>query len=314
MRHRRLGRTGLEVSELALGTWGLSGDAYGPTSEAEQDRVIDRARAVGITLFDTADCYGSGEMERRLGRRLQKDDRALIITKIGTDRDSSPPRKRFDATFLERAFVKSQERLARTKLDIVLLHNPSAAALNRREASEACEKLVQSGQLSAWGVSVTTEEQARTAIECGAQVLELPYNAFYMEPLHHLSELIREKEVGVLARSVLAHGLLCGHWSYDKTFGDGDHRAERWTTEELRRRLAQLNALRPVVGGPVASLRAAALRYVLSNEQVSSAVLGPKSCIQLDQLVREAGKEPPYLATDKLSALSNRLRDVGVVR
>src|SRR5690606_29931763 len=85
MKTRPLGKTGLVVSELALGTWGLSGDAYGPIAEADRDQVIARARAFGITLFDTADTYGRGEMERALGRLLGEDAGAQFVTKIGTE-------------------------------------------------------------------------------------------------------------------------------------------------------------------------------------------------------------------------------------
>src|SRR6185503_14102101 len=111
--------------------------------------------------------------------------------------------------------------------------------------------------------------------------------------LHLMAGEVSESGVGVLARSVLAHGLLAGHWSAEREFYPGDHRAERWTPAELKQRLAQLEALRPVVTGPVHSLRAAALRFVLSNQIVSSAILGPRSAAQLEQLVREAGTAPP---------------------
>src|SRR5688572_5706902 len=104
MRKRSLGNTGIEVSELALGTWGLSGDGYAKVTEADQDRVIDRACALGITLFETADQYGQGAMEKKLGQRLKDAKRTRIATKIGSDRESSPPRKRFDARFLREAF------------------------------------------------------------------------------------------------------------------------------------------------------------------------------------------------------------------
>ena len=72
MRRRPLGKTGLSVTELSLGTWGLSGDGYGPVAESEQDKVIDRARALGVNLFETADGYAGGAMERRLGERDRK--------------------------------------------------------------------------------------------------------------------------------------------------------------------------------------------------------------------------------------------------
>jgi aryl-alcohol dehydrogenase-like predicted oxidoreductase len=112
---------------------------------------------------------------------------------------------------------------------------------------------------------------------------------------------------------VLAHGLLCGQWPHDKDFASNDHRSERWTSDDLKRRINQLNALRPCVNGTtVTSLRAAAVRFALSSDVVSSAVLGPRSAIQLDQLLRDAGKEPPYLTQEALDALFIRLDNVKV--
>ncbi|MEB2310207.1 MAG: aldo/keto reductase [Sorangiineae bacterium] len=312
MRRRPLGKTGLRVTELALGTWGLSGDGYGPVTEMEQELVIERARAVGIRLFDTADSYAHGAMERRLGARLGKDETALIVTRIGTDRDHPIPRKRFDVEFLRAAFDGCRERLGRDVLDVVLLHNPSTATLEAGHATGLMSELVSTGKLTAWGASVGSVDAGRAALGRGAQVLSLPYNVFHQTDFIDLGDELERHEAGVLAHSALAYGLLCGHWSADKIFPDFDHRSERWTGDELRRRVRQLDAVRPLVGGPVASLRAAALRFVLSNERIASCAIGPRSTLQLDQLVREAGREPPYFADGKLTALRNRLRDVGV--
>jgi aryl-alcohol dehydrogenase-like predicted oxidoreductase len=310
MRKRPLGSTGLSVSELGLGTWGLSGDGYAPVADSEQDAVIERALALGVTLFDTADSYGKGAMEKKLGERL-KDKEAVIVTKLGTDRDASPPRKSFSAAFIRESFTRSQERLQREVVDVVLLHNPSERTLERGEATAVLRELKEKGSLRAWGVSVGSSSTATEAIKSGAQVIELAYNAFHSRTLRELARDISEKNVGVLARSVLAHGLLCGQWPTNKEFGPADHRAERWTTDDLKRRISQLNALRPCVAGNVTSLRAAALRFVLAHESVSSAVLGPRGAIQLDQLLRDAGKEPPYLSPESLSALEMRLANVG---
>jgi len=312
MRRRPLGKTGLNVTELGLGTWGLSGDGYGPVPEAEQDQVIDRARALGITLFETADSYAHGGMERKLGERLKDDKRARIVTRIGTDRDAIPPKKRFDPEYLRTAVERSAERLGRDAIDVVLLHNPSEVAMEKREATALLSELKQAGKIRAWGVSAGTRSVASAAVDQGAEVLSLAYNALYRSDLDQLLEVVAEADVGVLAHSVLGYGLLCGHWAPSKSFGLGDHRAERWTGDELRRRIRQLDAIRPLIGGEVLSLRGGAVRFVLHNEAVSSALLGPRNTIQLDQLVREAGKGPPYLEEDKLTALENRLRDVGV--
>lgn len=312
MRKRPLGNTGIEVSELGLGTWGLSGDGYGPVTEAEVDRVIDRALTLKIDLFDTADSYGRGAMEKKLGK-LVPTDTATIVTKIGTDLNATPPQKRFEVGYLRASFERCQERLGRDKLDVVLLHNPTMLAMSKSEPFDFLKELKRLGALRAWGVSAGSTEVARSAIQHGAEVLEIAYNVFVADSLHLMASEIVESGVGVLCRSVLAHGLLAGHWSPDREFYPGDHRIDRWTPDELKQRISQIDALRPTVSGPVLTLRAVALRFVLSNQIVSSAILGPRSVAQLDQLVREAGTSPPYLRDTALAELSARLKGVGVL-
>jgi aryl-alcohol dehydrogenase-like predicted oxidoreductase len=311
MRLRTLGKTGIEIPELCLGTWGLSGDGYGPVEETEQDQVIERALGLGIYAFDTADVYAKGAMESRLGRLLEKHEQAIVITKIGTDRTVTPAVKRFDAEHLRAATLASRERLKR-RIDVLLLHNPSAVALEKPHVAETLNKLVSDGTLRTWGVSIGNADVGKLAIEKGAQVLELAYSAFHPQELSGVVELAKEQQVGLIGRSVLAHGLLCGQWPSTKQFPKDDHRRDRWTGDDFKKRISQLSALRPSVSGDVTSLRAAALRYALSEPALSSVVLGPRSAVQLDQLVRDAGKEPPYLSDDSRSALKHRLANVGI--
>ena len=310
MRTRALGNTGFDVSELCLGTWGLSGDGYGAIVEAEADRTIDKAIELGITLFDTSDAYGRGAMETKLGQRLPAT--ARVCTKIGTDRDAQPPRKVFTPKHLRAAFERSRDRLGRPTIDVLLLHNPTMAAMNAGEAVGYLKGLKEQGDIGAWGVSAGSVDVAQAAVTRGADVVELAYNALFPKDLHELAGELAEAKTGVLARSVLAHGLLCGHWSADREFYPGDHRADRWTKDELRRRISQLDILRPLVMGPVTSLRAAALRFVLANQVVSSAVLGARSVAQLEQLGRDAGSGPPYVRDTALAELSRRLKTAGV--
>jgi aryl-alcohol dehydrogenase-like predicted oxidoreductase len=311
MRRRTLGKTGIELPELSLGTWGLSGDGYGHVEDADQDQVIERALGLGIDAFDTADVYGKGEMEKRLGRLLAEHTSAVVITKIGTDRAAKPPIKCFDADYLKQAANDSRERLGR-RIDVLLLHNPSTIALRKPHVAETMNKLVEDGVARAWGVSVGDADIGRVAIEHGAQVLELAYSAFHLQDLTGVAMLAKEKEVGLLARSVLAHGLLCGQWPNTKHFPNGDHRRDRWTPDDFKKRISQLSALRPSVGGDVPSLRAAALRFALSEPAFASVVIGPRSSVQLDQLVREAGKVSPPMHEDSRAMLMRRLENVGI--
>lgn len=310
VRKRQLGRTGLEVSELALGTWGLSGDAYGPVPEHEADRVIDRAVSLGITLFDTADCYGRGDMERRLGRRLPVG-RTHVVTKLGTDLDGYPEKK-FDEQYLFMAFERSQERLRREAIDVVLLHNPTLATMRDDAPFALLDRLKQQAKIRAWGISAGSALVAEKAIDRGADVLEMPYNCFFFQDVRSLALRMRTEGVALLARSVLSYGLLAGAWTKEREFYPPDHRAERWNPEDVAKRIEQLGALRAVVGGPAPTVRSVALRFVLENERVTSAVLGPRNVQQLDQLVREAGRMPPYLSRPTMAKLETELANHGV--
>ena len=311
MRRRPFAIPGVNISELTLGTWGLSGDAYGPVFESDKDRIILRARALGITGFETADTYADGAMESLLGTVLGADPEALFITKVGTDRGAQPPRKRFDAAWLRERVELSAKRLKRSPLDLVLLHNPSEQTLKQGEATEVMRSLKQEGLLQSWGVSAGSGTVAAAALDAEAPALQLAFNCFWVQDFRSIAQRLQNSGTCVLARSVLAHGLLCGFWPGNKVFPEGDHRSQRWSADELRRRVHQLDALRPLVRDDVTSLRSVALRWVLRHSEVASAVIGPHSVQQLDQLVRDVQSAPPYLPEDQLSGLEMRLQDLG---
>ncbi len=312
MRKRPLGKTGIEVTEVCLGTWGLSGGGYGPVASESADAVIDRAVELGVDLFDTADVYGRGAMETKLGARLPPA--ARIVTKLGTDLDGSPPRKRFDLDALRPAFERARDRIGRAKLDVVLLHNPSADAMRRSEAIDFLKELKRLGALAAWGVSAGDAGVARLGVERDADVVEIAYNFFNTNDLHEVSAAVMSHGTAILARSILAYGLLAGLWPADHSFPEGDHRKERWTAEDLRRRVGQLDALRPTVAGSVGSLRSAAIRFVLANHIVTSAVIGPRTVLQLEELVRDVAEGPPYLKDTALAELLARVKATGVAK
>jgi aryl-alcohol dehydrogenase-like predicted oxidoreductase len=314
VRHRVLGKTGLRVSELSLGTWGLSGDGYGPVAEGDQERVIDRALDIGFRTIDTADAYGAGRMERLIGQALRRTglrDDVVVVTKGGTDRTTSPPTKRFDAEYLRASVERSLRRLRRDRLDVYLLHNPRAEVFGG-EAVDALLELKREGKIAHWGAIATDGAVGRMALRKGAEVVELAYNLLHSNDLHRLAGEIMVTGAGVLACSTLAYGLLAGHWRTDRDFAAGDHRADRWSKPEIERRIEQMSALRFLVHGDVSTMRGAAVRFVLANQMVSSAVLGPRSVAQLEELVREVGAGPVYLHEADLARLPHALDAVGI--
>lgn len=315
MRTRSLGKTGIEVSELALGTWGLSGDGYGAQPPGEARRVIDAALGMGITLFETASSYGRGVMEQTLGEAVAASERDVtVVTKWGTDRNATPPHKHFDETYLRDCAEQSRTRLGTKTRLVALLHNPSMKTLSDGHVFEVMKQLVSEQLITAWGVSAGDEPTARAALDADAQVLSLAHNILMVQPLRAVADVVREKGVGLLAHSVLFYGLLAGRWSANRTFRVEDHRNERWPQGALGVRIGHLDAVRPLVSGEIATMRSAAVRFVLENALVSSVVLGPRNNVQLIQLVREASAEPPYLSEGKLSGLEGRLRNLDVPR
>jgi aryl-alcohol dehydrogenase-like predicted oxidoreductase len=312
---RPLGKTGLKLSALTLGTWGLSGDGYGPVVETEQRRVLDRALEMGIETIETADAYAAGRMEQLIGRAIARPevgDRVVVVTKGGTDRTTTPPRKRFDADYLRASVERSRRRLGRDRIEIYLLHNPQPEVFATTEAIDTLLELKAAGTIEHWGVSAGDVATGRAALRKGAEVIEIAYNLVHSTDLHRLAGEIMVSGAGVLARSTLAYGLLAGHWRTDRDFGPGDHRANRWSKPELERRLEQLAALRFLINRDVVTMRAAAVRFVLANQMVSTAVLGPRSVAQLEELVREVGAGPVYLRDADLARLPHALDAVGI--
>jgi aryl-alcohol dehydrogenase-like predicted oxidoreductase len=311
VKKRPLGKTGLFVSELALGTWGLSGDGYGEVDATEAERTILRALEIGVNLVDTSDSYAGGRMEALLGRLLAGRD-VMVVTRGGVDLTSEPPAQNFAPEHVDAAIARSQKRLRRERIDLYLLHNPSAECLRRGDATRVLEDAVKAGRVGHWGVAVGDTDAAHAALDRGAEVIEIAYNLFHALDLHRLAGEIMVAGVGVLARSTLSYGLLAGLWTRDREFASGDHRLERWTRPELARRIEQLDAIRYLVKGDVKSMRAAAVRFALANHLVTAAVLGPRSVGQLEQLVREVGSGPTYIPDVDLAALPRALSRVGI--
>ncbi len=301
------------VTELGLGTWGLSGDGYGPVEPETREKVLDRAIEMGIRLFDVSNAYGGSETEALLGKRVQRLPDAVVVTRIGIDRSVEPPKRDFSAEHIRSSVERSMRRLRRDRLDVLLLSGPGHETLDQLSVMETLKQLKKEGKVRAFGISAGDSEIARRAIEQGAEVVSLPYNLLHNIDLHRISGEALVYGTGILAHSVLAYGMLAGAWDADKTFEEHDHRSQRWSKGEFKERLRHVDALRFLVNDRVRSLRGAAVRYVLSNHQVHSAILGPRTPLQLQELVLEKGGGPVYLSDTDLIQIPRTLTRLGMM-
>ncbi len=294
MQTRHLGRTEVRVSEIALGTWGLASGAYGEVSEARFEETVRAAWDAGVTTFDLAPLWGHGASERVTAKALGKNlSDAVLVTRVGQVESGDRLLAQFDAIAVGAAIDLSLERIGRDWVDVVLLHNPPASALSTDRFSRGIGAAMASGKVRAWGVSTSSVDGARVAMKLGAQAICLPFNVLAPDDVEELVPMLKEQGVGVLARSPLAYGLLGGRLKSAAQLGVEDHRRERWSEAALGKRLERVEALTKMAkDGDVADL---ALRVVLSNPFVSSALVGARSPEQIASAARAGKDGAPYL-------------------
>jgi aryl-alcohol dehydrogenase-like predicted oxidoreductase len=311
IRTRRLGRTGVELTELTLGTWGLAEGAYGAIPEGAFEATVEAALEAGVRSFDMAPLWGDGRSESVVADVVgERRAECTYITRVGLVREEGRVEIWMDPKSIVARFEASLERLRTDYVDVLLLHDPPPKVLALGEFAKTLAQLEGKGRVRAWGVSCATVEQARMALDFGAGVLCMPYAVLRSDELAELADAIEHNDAGVIARSPLLHGLLTGRYEPGHRFADDDHRSVLWSEGALARRIAQVLALRFLVQNDVPSLRAAALRFALASPEVSSVAVGPRSPEQLRELVAEMGR-PPYLVPEIRERIPQVLAAIG---
>jgi len=301
-----LGRSGLEVSRIAFGTWQLGGD-WGSFDEREAAEAIRHAHAVGINFFDTAQGYGWGESERLLGRALADELRAnrddlviatkggLRMTADGQVRDSSP-------RWLRQGVDESLTALGIERIDLYQIHWPDPDTPLAETAGGLAE-LVDEGKIAHVGVSnfavAQIEELSGTL---PVETLQPLYNLFNREVAAEVLPYCAANDIGVLVYGPLAHGLLTGAIDEKTAFGGDDWRAdhEPFRGEALRRNLrvvARLDELARRRGCKVSQL---AIAWTLANPAVHVAIVGTRNAAHIAEAVAAAEIE---LGSDELAEI-----------
>ncbi|MFM7345331.1 MAG: aldo/keto reductase [Tagaea sp.] len=284
MELRDLGRTGLRVSSIGFGAWGIGGfvpgASYGPTDDSVSRRALARAFERGIVFFDTAPPYGDGHSENLIGEFAAglasgDRDRLAIATKAGLTRFADPAD--FSPAAIRLSVEASLRRLRRPTIDLLQLHNPTPDLLAARpEILDCLADLRRSGAIRAWGVSTKTPAEAlRCVREFDAPVVQANFNLLDHRAIDcGLFDEARARGAGVIVRTPLAFGFLSGAVAPDKVFPEGDHR-RLWSRERLD---SWSRAARDFAGAIAArerqSLAQIALRFCVSRPEVSSAIPG----------------------------------------
>lgn len=284
MKYRKLGRSGLDVSVVCLGTMMFGG----ATDEATSARIIGSAHAAGVNFIDTADVYGDGASEEIVGRAIKAARHDWILaTKAGNAMGKGRNRRGLSRVWLMQACEDSLRRLGVDHIDIYYLHREDHGA-PLDETVMAIADLVRAGKIRHFGVS--NFRAWRVAEICnicdrlgiGRPVVSQPYyNAMNRMPeVEHLPAC-GHYGVGVVPYSPLARGVLSGKYDPDAPppagtrAGRSDTRIlqTEWRPESLR--LAQEIRRHAEARGMTAGQFA--LLWVLNNGFVSSAIAGPRT-------------------------------------
>lgn len=265
MQYCKLGRSQLQVSSIIMGTFQAGKDKWIGIDDAQSEAAIHAALDSGVTTYDTAEAYGNGHAERILGKALAHVRQQVVLaTKV------SPSRLGFDQVL--NACHNSMKRLQTDYIDLYQIHWPSASfggrAVPIEETMSAMNKLKQQGKIRAIGVSNFNRSQLEEALEFGSVVsLQPPYSLFWRQIESEIMPYCISNDIGVLAYSPMAQGLLTGRFGPNHKFEDGDHRSKNKLFQPdfaLKVRQA-LDRLQPVASDLGLTLAQLSLAWVISH-------------------------------------------------
>lgn len=295
MERARLGRTDLEISRIAFGTWELGGEWGTVGADAAID-AIRRAWELGINVFDTAQGYGFGASERLLATALREPldhvrSEVVVATKGGLRqtpdglvRDSSP-------LWLRLGVEQSLVAMGIDHIDLYQVHWPDPR-VPLADTAGALLDLVDEGLIRHVGLSNFDVEQIAEFARSGAvETLQPPYHLFRQDAAKVLLPFCRQHDIGVLVYGALAHGLLSGALSETTMFAPDDWRRSNamFQGEQFATNLAVVRELQTIAADLAISVSQLAVAWVLGNPAVDAAILGTRNARHITEIVAAAG-------------------------
>jgi aryl-alcohol dehydrogenase-like predicted oxidoreductase len=287
MQYSMLGRTGIRVSVVGLGTMVHAGH-FGPMNDSESLSAIDTALELGVNFIDTSDAYGAGYSESLLGKALRgRRDKVVLATKggnvmVGPERG----KRKFTADYINGVLEQSLQRLETDWIDLYQLHNPSVEVIEHGEVWEVLERAKKAGKIRHYGVSINTVDEGLAAAKTGrSDTIQAEYNLLMQEPADTFFPRAQEADIGIIARVPLRRGILTGKMTLEdqKRFQADDVRARGFTGDLFKKELEKTERLRFLVHDPVKSLGQAAIAFCLAHPAVSVTIAGARN----DQQMRE---------------------------
>jgi aryl-alcohol dehydrogenase-like predicted oxidoreductase len=302
MQYRRLGRTGIEVSEIGYGAWGIGGAQWGGADDDESIQALHRAIEVGLNFVDTALAYGDGHSERLVGRVVrEREETVHVATKV-------PPANRiwpaeqgsaidevFPPGYVGQCAERSLRNLGMDSVDLLQLHVWNDDWASSARLIDEVDALRSQGKIRHFGISINDHQPANglRLIEGGVvDTVQVIYNVFDQSPEDELLPACREHDVGVIARVPLDEGGLTGRIGPDTEFEGDDFRAQYFRGDRKREVHEHATAIASDLGIEASGLAEVALRFILSEPTVSTVIPGMRSLRNVERNVAASDAGP----------------------
>ncbi len=282
MKYRKLGRTGLEVSEIACGLWGMSG--WSGSDDGESLDALQLAADLGCNFFDTAWAYGDGKSDGLLGEILTRNagKRLFAASKVPPMNLKWPasPKSKYAEVFPASHVFKYadliRKQLKTDSIDLLQFHVWEDAWSDEPEFRDTVEKLKREGWIRHFGLSLNRwqPENGIKAMRTGlVDVVQVIYNIFDQAPEDELFPVCQELNIGVIARVPLDEGSLGGKMTPETKFPASDWRSRYFGPENMASTLPRVEKLKAIVP-PSMNLPEMALRFIYGHPAVSTTIVG----------------------------------------
>ena len=286
MHFRRLGRSGIDVSEIGYGAWGIGQKQWIGASDIESEESLNLAISLGLNFIDTALAYGDGHSEKIIGKVLRSHPGVHVATKI-------PPKNRiwpaqtgtliddvFPVNYVMESTETSLRNLGIESVALQQFHVWNPEWIVSDEWRRAIEELKKSGKARAVGISINDHQpdSALDIIETGLiDTVQVIYNIFDQSPEEKLFPLCQKLNIGVIARVPLDEGALTGNITPETKFPLGDFR-EIYFKEDRREQVDErVRSILEDLKIPRDALAQTAIRFCLSHPAVSTVIPGMRS-------------------------------------
>lgn len=314
MKKRKFGSTDMEISEISLGTWQLSGSDWGDVDEEKGLAILHDAAERGINFFDTADVYGLGRSERFIGKFLKEyKGNVYIASKLGRFPKPGWP-ENFTPEAITAHTEASLKRLGIDALDLTQLHCIPPKVMADGAVFDALRELKIQGKIKNFGASVETMDEALSCLEQeGLASLQIIFNIFRQKPIKVLFEKAKEKNVAIIARVPLASGLLAGKMTKNMNFAGNDHRSynrdgqmfnvgETFAGLPFEMGVLLADEIKTLIPEGMSMVQAA-LRWILDFDAISVVIPGASKLSQVEG--NTSASDLPPLSTELHQKLKN---------